>query len=447
VRGLIAGAVAAVAVSATLALGGGATFIGGACAAGAAGACSTPSFPSGSAGSANLWVDTTGGTCSRNASPATYNAATSCGSFQAAYTAASCGDVVGIHSGSYASQSISTGSKACGSSASNNVVFTTIPGQPSSACTDNSTASMTDTAVSVAHVTEQCFTAYDNATSGAQCSDISGASGQHTSIIWNVFDHIRFRCSFFDSDHMAVTNSSFGPDAICQHTLEDTIDFRANSTDIDDVTFSHDTFLAQSDGGVYECGTGRHIDEMQGYGVSNFTLEKSTFVGCYGQCLIFRPLNGGVPGPNIKIENNYFDQVENPGQDIDIGNSGTPPDTCVAPILVDYNTFENGGSFHGGCTVTVTVRANIISDSACNSDGFSWDYNVWLATSGGVCGTHTKHCSPTLQNPSSPPNFDIAISDTCAKDAGDPANTPTTDIYDASRPLGVAPDAGANEVH
>lgn len=433
-RGKVVGALAV--VGAAIALGGGSHLVGGSC------GCSTPTFPT--SGSANLWVNTTAGTCSRNASPAAYSSATACGSFQAAYSAASCGDIVGVQSGTYAAQSISSGSKSCGSSAASNVEFTTIPGQPASACTNNTTVDMPDISVSVAHVTEACFTAYDSATSGANCSSVSGSAGQHTSIIWNVFDHIKFRCAFLDSDHMVISNSSFGPDQVCQHTLEDTVDFRSNTDEITDVTMTGNTFLAQSDGGVSECGTGRHIDMMQGYGAADFVIEKSTWTGCYSECIIFRPFNGGVPGP-ITIENNYFDQVEHPGQAVEIGDNAGP-DNCTAPILVDYNTLESGASVHGGCTTTVTIRANILSDSACNQSNFSWDHNVWLATSGATCGTNTKHCTPTLLSPGNAPDYDLDPSDTCAVDAGDPANKPADDIHGTGRPIGANPDAGANEV-
>jgi len=51
---------------------------------------------------------------------------------------------------------------------------------------------------------------------------------------------------------------------VCAHSLEDTVDFRANAGEIDGDTFTHDTFLPQSDNGTYECGSGRHIDMLQG---------------------------------------------------------------------------------------------------------------------------------------------------------------------------------------
>lgn len=64
------------------------------------------------AGTANIWVDTNGGTCADNASLVAYSDAAACASFQAAYTAAEAGDTVGVKNGTYNNQSISTATRA-----------------------------------------------------------------------------------------------------------------------------------------------------------------------------------------------------------------------------------------------------------------------------------------------------------------------------------------------
>ena len=58
------------------------------------------------AGTAHLWVDTSGGTCARSSTPAEYADAAACGSFSAAYSAASGGDTVRVKAGTYAPQSV-----------------------------------------------------------------------------------------------------------------------------------------------------------------------------------------------------------------------------------------------------------------------------------------------------------------------------------------------------
>jgi hypothetical protein len=65
-------------------------------------------------------------------------------------------------------------------------------------------------------------------------------------------------------------------------------------------------------------------------------------------------------------------------------------------------------------------------------------------------GNHdNRRCNPSFVGASaSPPNYHLRVSDTCAKQAGDPARAPSTDFDGDSRPLGGAPaDAGAEEIN
>lgn len=55
---------------------------------------------------AHLWIDTNGGTCTRNGSPSAYSDAAACGSFDAANDVAQNGDTVLIKAGSYSSQTL-----------------------------------------------------------------------------------------------------------------------------------------------------------------------------------------------------------------------------------------------------------------------------------------------------------------------------------------------------
>lgn len=66
----------------------------------------TPAGP----GTANLWVDTNGGTCTRQATAATYVDAAACSSFNVAYQAAASGDTVRVKAGGYGSQTITVAS-------------------------------------------------------------------------------------------------------------------------------------------------------------------------------------------------------------------------------------------------------------------------------------------------------------------------------------------------
>lgn len=56
---------------------------------------------------AHLWIDSSGGSCTRQASPVAYNDGAACSTFQAAWTVASSGDTIVVKAGSYGGQTIS----------------------------------------------------------------------------------------------------------------------------------------------------------------------------------------------------------------------------------------------------------------------------------------------------------------------------------------------------
>jgi hypothetical protein len=327
------------------------------------------------------------------------------------------------------------------------VLFSSTPG---GACTDNTRVSLTSFSISVAYLELQCIDA--NPAGTTSCEDVSGSS--HTSVAWITLDHVAMHCAFFDSDHLRVTNSTFGPDNTCQTNMEDLIDFRANATNINDVVFDHDTFETVTAPPDFECGVGKHVDSMQGYGISNLVIADSTFYGCPGQCIIFRPYGGGTPGP-ITIVNSIFNEPQSPGQAIDIGSdSSSDGDTCNGPILIENDTFVNGAAVHGGCWngASVTFRNNIMTGGSCGfaGGGASYSFNVFY--SGLPCGASPRVCAPlylgSVTSLVSPGNFHLAPTDTCAKGAASQVagQYPATDIDGQARPQGSAVDAGADEI-
>ena len=142
-----------------------------------------------------------------------------------------------------------------------------------------------------------------------RCVDVSGSG--HTSVVYISLDRVALHCGFFDSDHLRITNSTFGPDDVCQTKQEDMVVFRANAGSIDDVVFDHVTFGMVAAPPDVQCGSGKHVDTIQGYGISNLVIANSIFYGCPGQCIIFRPYAGGTPGP-ITIRNTVFNQPQDP---------------------------------------------------------------------------------------------------------------------------------------
>jgi hypothetical protein len=228
--------------------------------------------------------------------------------------------------------------------------------------------------------------------------------------------------------------------------------FRANPGAIDDVVFDHVTFAMVTAPPDLQCGSGKHVDTIQGYGISNLVVANSIFYGCPGQCIIFRPYAGGTPGP-ITIRNTVFNQPQDPGQAVDIGSSSSRDgDRCNGPILIENNTFVNGAAVQGGCwnNPTVTFRNNIMSGGACNFGGSGDSYTNNVFTSSGSCGANAKRCTPRFISPTSSRtqagNFHLAPEDTCAKGAADQSAHPPSDIDGQARPQGSAVDAGVDEI-
>jgi Divergent InlB B-repeat domain len=406
---------------------------------------SQPTSPPPSA-SPELWVDVNGGACTRQPSGGSYADVQACGSFQAAYTAARCGDTVGVRPGTYGSQSISVGGKAC--TPSTQVRFT---GAAGTTCADNTATTMRSFSIAVGYVRLHCLSA--NPPGGSSCSEIRGRLG-HADAAWNTLDHVRVRCAFLNADHLHVGFTTFGPVNICQTGQEDMIVFAANADAINDVIFDHVTFATVDAPPDVECGAGKHVDSIQGYGVSNLVISNSVFYGCPGQCIILRPLNGGTPGP-IRIENTIFNQPQDPGQAVNIGSSGSSNgDRCNGPIVVQNNTFVNDAAFHGGCwnNPTVIVRNNIMTDSSCNFGGANVTYTSNVFYGSRSCGANARRCRPAyIRNTSSVTalgDFHLAAGDTCAKGAASQSagSYARRDIDGQFRPRGAAVDAGADEI-
>lgn len=383
----------------------------------------SPPAPPAPAGTANIWVDTNGGTCTRQAAPAAYVDSAACSSFNAAYQAASLGDTVYVRSGSsYGAQSLVDQPSKDGST-SLKVHIEAEPG---------ATVVVTDLLVRASNVRFANFTVDLDAGVGQPdirepAHDVTVENVNATNLyVTGAAYNILFKGGSYGpyvatSGSQIKTTGNGGDDPV-----------RANqphAVTLDGV-YMHDYSVPPGSSGV-------HLDCLHVFYHYGLTVKNSRFVNCgmpnngYG---ILLGSNGAGNAEGDVFENNVFDGAiagfalrGGAGEDFD-------------DVLVRNNS---GGLITTQTTNTLTnVRwiGNAASDvTPCRAN--TYRYNV--ATTNGCSGTGNVTANPLFTNPGA--GTYTLQSGSPAREAGDPTNYPATDILGAARPVGSLPDAGAYE--
>jgi len=376
---------------------------------------------------ANLWVSTSGGSCTRSATAAAYIDGQACSSMQAAQNAAQAGDTVIIKNGTYPGQSLSSGQKSSAVSylaeTSGQVLLTG------------------DLSIGIdhLHVTGVISAGGHNTRHKLDISD--STTTQWTDVL---VDGFRGSSLWVSASGVTVQNSEFGDaDACTQGGTEDATRLWSGSFgNPTNFKFLHNVVHDWTES-TPQCN-GMHVDGFQVYaGASNVLFDGNTFYNNATSNL----MTEGISGSWV-IQNNYFGRPIEDGNNLVVGR-GDCSGVVIQNNVIQWFTANNEVSCSNGLP---TIRSNVFVSAvtACNVTGGTFDHNIFAGSGGITCGSSAKSCSPAWQNgaPSSSNGYDIRLSssDTCAKDSGNSVSFPSKDFYGTTRAQGAAPDAGPYEV-
>jgi hypothetical protein len=370
---------------------------------------------------ANLWVSTSGGSCVRQGTPGAEVAAHDCGSLNAAYHAASCGDTINIDAGHYPDQPLND--KSALDNCAQNVVIEGAAGLSRSQVVignDNGNSiDAGDVGFGASNWTLQNLTVASNiAVQECKYGETPCSPFTHNITI----NDIQGGSLFVWAPNMTIENSDFGP---CYNLVSLPAGAKNNNS-VSGPTFSpnpsimcnenikgfgqntlfknnvvHDFLDDDSD------PASDHFECMFIGQDTDVTLDGNEFYDCQIYSIFIQ--NAG-PGP-MTIENNEFwagqggmggcaaDRqcpAENSGgiaHDTVTFADNNPASASSGDILLRYNSFDpccgiaQEGSSLGS---NVRVEGNILGGPAAGGciSGVAFSYNLWLGGGdGGPCGT------------------------------------------------------------
>jgi hypothetical protein len=428
------------------------------------------------AGTANVWMDTNGGTCTYSASPVVYNDGAACSTIDAGWDLMSAGNTMRIKNGTYTTQQVISGNKASN---------TFVTGESKAGVIFNATS--TPTTCGSWGEPNICITAQR-----LVLSDVTSATGAESSNSGDVIginaSNVTFNNVDSDTDfggsyvHAAATNFTWNGGTLGS----DTPGLRACGVGVSDVSLWVDaanltlnnlvfnpvenTVISDNDPNCL--GDSHHFDTIRLQGnTSGFKLTNSYFVSNYsshgGATTGHLFVTGGTSN-NAIIYNNYFGAATPPGSGNGVWDFSN---TCTGMQnwFVGYNTFAGGIVNWGACSSTGDIWVgNLGPDAAKVGTCANHIKNVWQAATG-TCGTDIN-VAGTSWTPDKDPvtatnNLDFSINSglgdailEATSPAIDAAETPgasdhctdvatinSLDRLSVVRPQGSICDAGSNE--
>ena len=417
-------------------------------------------------GTANLWVSTSGGSCARESTLGAEVPSGDCGSLNAAYQAASCGDRVYIDAGDYAAEQDLV-DKPSLDSCSVPVVFENAPGTTQSEVVfSNTNLGRAGYAANPGGI-DSGNDSQGN-TNGASNWTLEGVTVKQEITLFpptaNVtIDNVQGGAmSIAATKNVTVENSNFGP---C-YNLVTTTTGQTNANGQAGPTFSPNPSVScnsnikimgtwtQQSGTVYNLNgltfknnvihdfiddnsdeATDHFECMFIDGGANITLDSNKFYDCQIYSIFLQPFSG-YPITGLTIQNNWFWADQNvegpcsangncpapPARDsaLDFGESSS---SDVSNVLVRYNSFDpNDGITVDGAAPSAASNVRFVGNIVGNSGykpcivGATYGYNVWLTTDTSQstpCGTgdSTQATSPFVtsrQTGSTPDDLHLA---------------------------------------
>lgn len=365
-------------------------------------------------GEAHLWVDTDGGTCTRNSSPAAYVDAAACSSFGTATSAASTGDTIRIKTGTYGPQgSIGDGTK----------VLTFI-------AEDATVVDTGDTCASYDHLNFAGKVTLDNV----------DVEGDYPLVLFEGADNTWKNCRL--AQGREIRGNCDAPVLIQEAVSDDPEDTITNTT-LEDCVFEGQ-----------RAETGVHLEIFRiGANVDGVVIQRNVFeacpdgtgfVGCGSGHIFITTPNPSKPDPtNLVIRNNIFHGTTGK-------NIGVQINVSLANSTVAYNTFKSNPIELNANPTSLLMAGNAGARIQTCTTGVTWTANVWQWSVGTPCGTDTRvtgtnfaidqlGLNATTLRPESGAAVIDAAEATCASTAN------AEDLDSATRPEGDGCDAGAVE--
>lgn len=344
---------------------------------------------------ANLWVDSTGGTCTRQSTAAAYVDAAACSSFNAAYQAATAGDQVYVKAGAYSTQTLAVKASAT----IPNVVIQTTPSE-----TVTFTSLVTDGAD---YVTVKGPMS-GNQIRGSKCGDANFTGDPVCKESVNdVFDGITLSQNYTNAKAVdcmgGCVGTTFRNFDICCTNIEKIVNFDNwfGNSQSRDIVMEYGSVHSQTvpvctgtAGGGCPAGDDVHTECIWGLGVHPFVLRGVHLYGCKsGSGDLTFSANGDaeVPG-DITIENSIFEiALDDNGSQVASLWSLDPSTAWQGTNVIRNNLFEGGGSAPSAPAsgTTVTWTNNLGAGPGCSSGTQS--FNRW--TNNNCGGTNTLDAS------------------------------------------------------